>query len=227
MGSGLPFPALVWIMWGSTRGEVVVVETAVAKVKQSPAPFVRLRRRIISGTVAVGISALVLGWLVTATHPSIGEGSFGNPGDLRPVSDGFTVTRLVFEGVPGRSASVLLSVRNKGHARATLLGIDREHAGGFLDSVRFAPDPFTAGSSVGDLSSASLRSIALDPGEEAGMLLTLHVDSCPSYAPGTFASYEEIPLRVRSLGILTTQPLHLSVPIVIAGTADDGGVSCG
>lgn len=205
-----------------------MVETVVAEVEDSHGPQVRVRRRIASAVMAAGLSVLLVGWLVLATHPSLGEGSFGNTGDLRPASDGFAVTRLVLDAVPGRMAHVLLSVRNEGQVRATLLGIDRERSGGFLDHVRFSPDPYAAASPVvGDLSSATLEQVALDPGEQAGMLLSLHVDSCPPLEPGSQVSYEEIPLRVRSLGVVTTQPMPLSVPIVISGTADDGGASCG
>lgn len=173
----------------------------------------------VTGGAVVAIGA-VAAWAWIGTHPAVGTGSFGGPGDGISVSFVAGTPRLA---MTGDRAQLVESVRNDGRAPVTLTGATGQLPPGYTVTAQFQPDPFTGPYAVGDTNRPTADTVTLGAGDEAGVLLTVTAPPCGRRPIGAM-SLSGVQLGVRSVGITTDEWVDFgSSPLVIPGSDGSGG----
>ncbi len=174
----------------------------------------------VTGLLVVG---LVLGWLVVGKQAPVQGGAWSGGLDARPLGDGVRATRHVLSVDEGEQV-VLTSVRNGGRLPVTLLGL--AEGGTFPWSTASFRDRGRTQDEVGYPSGAAAKdavtatSLTLDPGEHADVLVRFDPPAHVTMADGTYSELTTVPLRVRHLGVTSTQRVPLlQEPLTLVGRA--------
>jgi len=194
----------------------------VTDVEDAPAEAPRRGRRINRGWVGLlSVAALAAAWIAVGTNPAVTQGSFFGPppAGARIATDGVTDTRLVMPGEPGRTYEVPLSLRNAGRVPFTVLGLDGENP--LLHGIALHADPYAEGYGSRYWAEGA-EQISLGPGDEVGVVVSIGVPECLIYQEGGWAEFDTLPLRVRQLGLTTTQDVETFLPLTLTGTTPDG-----
>jgi len=194
----------------------------VTDAEDAPAEAPRRGRRVNRGWVGLlSVAALVAAWIAVGTNPALAPGSFFGPppSGARIANDGVADTRLVMQAEPGRTYAVVLSLRNAGRVPFTVLGDAEENP--LVHGISLYGDPYADGYGDRTWTSADER-LALGPGEEAGIVVEVGAPECVPYAEGGYAEFETLQLRVRQLGLTTTQEVPLDLPLTLTGTTPAG-----
>jgi hypothetical protein len=195
----------------------------------------RLRRRwplIVGVVVAVLAVAGTTTWRLIGEHPRLATGSNFGPDPGTVANDGISDTKLVLHMVIGRDYEMGASITNRGHFPVTVVGLaTRDELGGYnpIASVSFRRTVYGPNWVAGDLSHATQTSVVLKPGQEATVRLVLRANPCWAMAKGTYTVLDDMPFRVRQLGVTTTQRVaifHLPLYVTDDQPADQSPASC-
>jgi hypothetical protein len=183
----------------------------------------RPRRTSLIALAAVVVLALVATGITVLTRPpDLGTGSsYGGSPTMKVASDGLSDTK--FE-IDGNSGGVLdASVTNDGRFPVTILGLDRaaQPTMSVLATIAFVPDPDRPGTRQGG---PALRSVTLQPGDEADIRLTVRTPDCLPQEKGSSVIYEAIPVKVRRLGFTRSTAIPLDLPLWVHYSADHPAV---
>ena len=126
-------------------------------------------------------------------------------------------------GLPGLTFRYLITVRNDGRVPVTILdaGFPPAEQGPIsLHVVGAIPDLYGPGSPRGVGSGVEpFRPFSLAPGTEAGLQLDVRLSRDACYEAGTSASWYQVPITFRLLGITRHADVDTGVEVRIAGTA--------
>ena len=196
---------------------MTILEETAAPV-QSPGQVFR-RLLPVFGLLALIAAVAVWAWL--GTHPQLGPGSaWMRPGGaIRIANDGVEDTRFVMDGNTTAAQELQFTLRNDGSVPFTVLGLPddgnfRVWTGVALDEMRLDEGHHW--------DAAAAREVTLAPGDEAVIVARVRISPCPPYSAGSRIEDDSVPLRIRQLGLTTTQKLPLPLPLAIVFTSSHG-----
>ena len=191
---------------------------------------VRRWRRVLVLTAVLLVATLVSGWVWAGHQVRLGPGSWARvvgPG-LGGADDGFGQTRWTVRGPGPISARLDLTVRNDGRLPLTILGDDTGFgvANPYVQDVTFAPLDQRAPLSDESLRRPGSQGIHLEPGQEAQLRLEVHADRCTTPYGGASTTIPTVRLRVRQLGITTSNAVPLRYPVTLIGPSAPRPADC-
>lgn len=160
-------------------------------------------RRVVA--IAVPVVALVAigAWLWVGLTPTVTEGPFGAPGPgvvVVPRADGRDGTWAM----TGTSATIVQSLTNDSRVPITV-----EAGGEVADlslAVSFQPQ-WGGAQGIGTLGTPTVASVTVEPGYAVGVVITVTAPPCDQRSTDGSEVLDSIELRVRSLGLPSTQRL--------------------
>lgn len=163
------------------------------------APLPAPRPRVLVAAAAAVL--LAAGWLWTGLHPTVTPGAVVEARGLAQVTD--TYGQTTWQG-PATGGALVLPVRNDGPLPVTLSLPDTPLMG------------FVRLTSVGPGASVALR-----PGRTADVVVQVGVvpPYCGALSPGTRYTALEVDVRVRTLGLPSTQRLRLPLPVQVTSAS--------
>lgn len=203
---------------------MTLLETA--PVEGRPLP---LRRRgpakvvvaVLATLVVAGLAGGYVSWRLRGGHPELSRGSvtMTPAAPVRVANDGIEDTKYVLDS-DGAEGELRFSLRNDGSDPVTVLGLAAPEAGpaygpwSYLGLKPFGPldGPSWDGTGPGPLT--------LEPGAEALVVLRARLSPCVPWSAGAGTITDTVPLRVRQLGITTTQELPLPLPLYARAVHD-------
>lgn len=172
-------------------------------VRPAPAP----QPVPVRAVSAVSVLAALTGcWLWAGLHPDVEPGQGLDLDGVRVTTDEFD--RVAFTAPP-TGGRLVVGVRNDGLLPVTLTTVRTD-----LSQDALVVEGYRDGAGVQE-------AVTLTAGEEAQVVLRVGVlpPYCSAVTPGTVYTALEVPLRVRSLGLASTQPLPLPLPVQVTAAS--------
>lgn len=178
----------------------------------------RRSTRWVLADVAAVAAAGAAAWVFIGAHPALDNGPLGmsETGREASIYEGHFVTA----GAAGEQQHAVTSVRYAGRVPLTILGVDSAAVDPSLPLSSTFAGLSESGVVIGSAEHAVRNEITLAEGESAALRLTLHVSDETACGRDCTRTVSTVPLRVRQLGITTTQTLQLIPPIAVVAPAD-------